>query len=147
MYQFSLEPVLQHRLTIEENLQRELADIQQHQLRMRRQEDELEQQRQKLYAEIRQRHKFGITISEGLTFADFSTALNLEIELLKVELQQLERKVEKKRQELLEAVKNRKILDKLKERQTIAYQGRLQKKEQDFLDEMGMNAFYRENRR
>ena len=143
MYQFSLEPVLQHRITIEERVQKELADIQQQELKIRRREEHLEQRRQRLFDDIRRRQETGLTISEGLTYADFSAALHLEIELLKVQLRQLEKKVHDKRQELLEAVKNRKILDKLKERQQRNYQAMLQKKEQNFLDEMATTTFHR----
>ncbi len=143
MYQFSLEPVLQHRITVEEKLQKELADIQYQQMQMREQEQCMEERRQRLFEDMRRKQMEGLTVSESLTYSDFCSVMNVEIELLKIQLRQLDKKVHDKRKELLEAVKNRKILDKLKERQTLVYQTMLQKQEQDFIDEMATNAFYR----
>jgi flagellar FliJ protein len=145
MFKPSLEPVLKHRKRIEENLQKELAGL----------EKSLAVEKQKLLgyrssirelsAELKQRQKKGLPISDISLYLGFLRQLSMNITAQEKNVSEVGTRVELKRHDLIEATKRKKTLEKLKEKQMRAHKEALQKKDQAFLDEMGIHHFNKKN--
>lgn len=145
MFKSTLEPVLKHRKRIEETLQKELAVL----------EKSLAAEKQKLLgyrssirelsAELKQRQRKGSSISDISLYLGFIEQLSRNITAQEKNVSEVETQVELKRQDLIEATKRKKTLEKLKEKQMRAHKEALQKKDQAFLDEMGIHQFNKKN--
>ncbi|MBL0732503.1 MAG: flagellar export protein FliJ [Desulfosarcina sp.] len=143
MYQFSLEALLSHRKSIEESLQKELADLQRLlQEEMNRKMD-FEKEREKVMTELERKRSTGITAGDHLIYHDFVQRLASNIDQQDQRLFEVGKKIENKRIVLLEAVKNRKALEKLKEKGLEAYARKIAQKEQFFINEVAVNNFAR----
>ena len=139
-YTFKLEALRQFREFEEERVQREFSQAQRI----------LEAAASKLAEQIAVRdktetefaaHQESGTASQCAMYRGFLQRLAEEIELLNQRLRVAERDCEKKRQALLAAVKNRKTLDRLKEKDEQAYRHKQDQEEGKFIDEMAINRF------
>ena len=139
-YTFKLEALRQFREFEEERVQREFSLAQRI----------LEAAASKLAEQIAVRdktetefaaHQESGTASQCAMYRGFLQRLAEEIELLNQRLRVAERDCEKKRQALLAAVKNRKTLDRLKEKDEQAYRHKQDQEEGKFIDEMAINRF------
>ncbi|MEE4354467.1 MAG: flagellar export protein FliJ [Desulfatiglans sp.] len=143
-YRFSLQSVLNHRKFVEEILQKELSLL----LRLLADEEgklqSLENMRITLSGELRDKKKANANVSTIMLYTGFFQRLLGDIQKQKEEVAKAGEEVERKRLEVVEAMKNRKSLEKLKEKRKRAYVGTLEKKEQDFLNEISINRFNRE---
>ena len=91
-----------------------------------------------LYAGLAADQEHGTTVDRLILF-DHRIALVKEQEhLRKKELQKQQNQVEKRRQILVKASKNRKVMEKLREQQTAAYKQYLEKQESNMLDEIAV---------
>lgn len=127
-YRTSLEEQAQHALAVSLQKQRELLS------RIDEQQKELQQQDQQL--KLRQQEGLGIAeidLYEGRI--DHCRRCCAE---LKTELQQLEQQIVEQRDALLQAARDRQILDKLKERQDAEYHNEQNRKERMQLDEISL---------
>jgi flagellar FliJ protein len=143
MYKFPLEPVLSHRSFIEENLQKELAMLNK---LLSLEKNKLRSYRKAKYeflSELQKKEKEGITISEIVLYFSFVERLSNDIVKQRDRIFEAEKKVDQKRNELIEAMKNRKILEKLKEKKGEAYRQEVMKKEMRFLNEVAVDRFNR----
>ena len=143
MYRFRLEALLKHRKHQEEILQRELALARRQMLAEQKilhvQKASLRQHQR----ELQLRQQQGRRVSEILLVIDYLGKLAEDLEKQRKRVAAAEQGFQKIRQELIEAVKKRKILQKLKERQSERHQQRLRKKEQDAMDEVAATRFQR----
>lgn len=135
MFVFRLEPVLNHRKHQEERIQKEITELQ---LRI----DENKKERQLLIdkmvrceEEIRRLQQEGVTISEQLTYCHYIDTLKCSCRRIELEVARLCEQQEEKRLELMEAVKRRKMIEKLKEKKNLCYLEELLHTEQKLLDE------------
>ena len=143
MYTFSLEPLLNHRTFVEERIQKELATIQK--LVLDEQEELLSyhEARNDLIATLEEKQKGETTVSEVMLYVSFIDQISADLERKRREVAETERKLHEKRNELVVAMKKRKVLDTLKERGLMAYKHELNRSEQEFLNEVAVNQFYR----
>ncbi len=143
MYKFALEPLLNHRNFVEERLQKELATIQK--LFIEEQEELLSyhEARNKLIAALEEKQRGDTTVSEVMLYVSFIDQVSADLESKKKEVVETERKLHEKRNELVVAMKKRKVLDTLKERGLIAYKHELDRSEQEFMNEVAVNQFVR----
>ena len=142
-YRFNLEPVLNHRRLIEETLQKDLAILK---ISLIDENEKLltyEESRVKLLGELQQIQKEGTTTSDILLYLPFIEQVSKDIERQKKKVLELEKKVEQNLKELLEATKNKKALQKLKEKAFKTYNQKLIKNEQEFLNEVAVSQFNR----
>jgi len=142
MYQFNLEPLLNHRRYQEEVLQKELADLK---IRLAAEKEKLGILRQKKREYIRQLQKKqseGCAASEIKLYVDFVDRLSKETEAQKQNVLKAERQFNRKRQDLIAAMKKRKTMDRLKERGLQAYEQEQLKKERNFMDEVAGRQFH-----
>ena len=139
-YTFKLEALRRFREFEEERMQKEFSEAQ-------RKRDEaaqrvadqvaLRQRTEQAFAEKQD----GNAASLAAMYRSFLQRLSEEIDVLQQKLMVAEKACEKKRQELLEAMKNRKALDRLKEKGEQNYQEDQNRDEGKFIDEIAINRF------
>ncbi len=135
-FKFNLEPVLRYRKHIEMQKKQELS------LAMKKLSD-CEQETLKFQDKyLKLNDDFGKNISEGIDgnyhsfFNDYLLSLSFDIELLKAECVKLEKDVFNKKQIVLSKQKERKVVDKFKERKKKIFYNNMIKLEQKEADEM-----------
>jgi flagellar FliJ protein len=141
MFKSPLEPVLKHRKFIEENLQKELAAIEKSLVIETQKLQEYRSSICQLSADLKQRQKEGSPVSEIFLFLGFIEQQSKDIRNQEKHVSEIRKRMELKRRDLVEATKKRRTLEKLKEKQLRSHKQVLQKKEQVFLDEMGISQF------
>jgi len=141
MFTFRLEPVLKHRKHQEEMLQKELSLLQRKTEQERSALKRCFEKLGRLMNEVQCLQQEGVTISEQILYCDCIEHQKLKIDLLKKEIVKMETQIDIKRKELMEAVKNHKILEKLKEKKNFVYIEDMLKTEQKLLDEAAVCRF------
>lgn len=132
---------MKHRKHQEELIQKAIAQLQ---LQIEERKAELcrlENAMQHCACEMQRLQQQGVTISEQLTYSQYIENLKLKMKLVAMETARLEREREKKHLELTEAVKRRKMIEKLKEKRNLCYVDELLKTEQKLLDEAAVCRF------
>lgn len=143
-FKFKLETVLKVKLRVEELRQKELrvAEIQRDQARRQLLQRQAEvTQALDNFREDLMRH---IDVREAVNYDRFLRWLNKQVELAAAHLEQCERQVAEARDKLIEAAKERQILDKLKEKAYEEYKLEELRLENKFLDELGTGGFIRQ---
>ena len=143
MAKFKLESLLQHRKHIEEIFQRELADTLQALAAEKSALNRLMANRDRIQNDLNEKLDNHIDAAEMLHFHKYLDELATEIKSQKTRIAEAEQKLEMKRTELTEAMKSRKIMDKLKDKQIAAEVDQLQKHEQNFLNEIAIGRHLR----
>jgi flagellar FliJ protein len=141
MYRFNLEPLLNHRRYLEEVLQKELADLK---IRLETEKNKLwalRQKRRKTVLQLQENQTDGRPASEIKLYIDFVEQLLKEMKAQRQKILEAERLFNLKRQELVAAMKDRKILDRLKEKGLQAYEQEQLKKERNLMDEVAGRQF------
>ncbi|MBN1277434.1 MAG: flagellar export protein FliJ [Deltaproteobacteria bacterium] len=143
MYTFSLESVLNHKAFIEEQLQKELAVFKAILEDEKNHLGKLINTKKRLTAELQEKQKDGTSISEIILYIKFIDQLINDADKQKKKILDAEKRLEKKRDELIEAMKNKKTLEKLKEKKMNEYWEDLSSNERDFMNEVAINGFNR----
>lgn len=141
MYEFNLEPLLNHRRYQVEVLQKELADLK---IRLDAEKDKLwllRQKKRKTVLLLQEKQTDGRPASEIKLYIDFVEQLSKKMEAQKQNVKEAERNYSLKRQDLVAAMKKRKILDRLKEKGLQAYEQEQLKKERNLMDEVAARQF------
>jgi flagellar FliJ protein len=141
MYQFNLEALLNHRRYLVEVLQKELADLK---IRLDAEKDKLwvlRQKKRKTVMQLQEKQTDGRPASEIKLYIDFVEQLSIKMEAQRQKVLNAERNFSLKRQDLVAAMKNRKILDRLKEKGLQAYELKQLKKERSLMDEVAGHQF------
>ena len=141
MYTFKLEPLLNHRRYREEVLQKELADLKKHLAEEKEKLRGLRTRKRKFLLQLQNKQKAGRSASEIKLYLNFIEHLSKKVAIQNQRVQSAEQGFNLKRKDLIQAMKKRKILDKLKEKGQQAYQQEWLKKERDFMDEVAGNQF------
>ena len=141
MYRFNLESLLNYRRYQEEILQKELADFKNLLVKLEQQLRQLVQARRKASLELHQRQKKGGTVCGLMMYFRYLDRLAADIEKQKRLVGQVRKQFEQKRRELLDIVKKRKTLEKLKEKGLKVFQQQQLKKERDLLDGVAATRF------
>ena len=143
MYKFELENVLEIRKQIEDALKNELACIE------RDIQDEihvltgLAEKKEKMAGNIENKLAKGASSAEYLMYSGFINKISMDMENQKQKIMETEKKKQQQRDSLLTAMKNRKALEKIKEKRTVAYNSRQQKMEMNLLDEFSTGLHFR----
>ncbi|MDL1962731.1 MAG: flagellar export protein FliJ [Deltaproteobacteria bacterium] len=143
MYQFTLQALLNHRKSIEETLQKELSVVKRLLADEKKKLTDYERARNKFLVELQQKQRESITVSENLLYCNFFVRLDSKLDRQRDIVPDIEKNFDRKRDDLIKAMKERKILEKLKEKRLKAYDNKLMKNEQDFLNEAAINMFNR----
>ena len=142
-FNFRLETVLQHRRRIEEDCQRKLAAAFADLAEEKRGLARIEATRDRYREELQQKLKNNMTASEMLLFQRYFDQLAFDIADQKTKVAAAAQLFEKSRTELVAALKKRKVLDKLREKQIAVAAKKELKQEQDFMNEVAVTRHAR----
>jgi flagellar FliJ protein len=141
MYRFNLESLLNYRRYQEELLQKELADSSYLLARHEQKLHQLKQDWRRCSLDLHQRQQKGGTVSGLIMYFRYLDRLARDIDDQKKQVVKAKKQFDRKRHELLEIVKKRKTLEKLRERGFLKYTRGLLKKEQHLMDEAAANRY------
>jgi len=143
MYRFKLEALLTHRRHQEEACQKALAQVQRQltaeQLKLRRKKEEKRENLRRLQR-IQQKNT---NVSAIILHVNYISQLTKNIDDQNLCVREVTKKVNQKRNELIAAMKRRKTLEKLKERQWQAYEKKMLLNERKFMDEIASIRYAR----
>jgi len=141
MYKFSLEPVLKYRKLLEEDFQKDFAVLKRQLFDEKEKLSNFEQTRDRFSKELQQKQVKNINVSDILLYSDYLQEVSKEIEKQSEKILEAEKRVDQKREELVGAMKNRKIIDRLREKGLKAHVQELSKMEQHLMNEAAINVF------
>ena len=136
MHRFKLEALLNHRCHQEELCQKELAQTERlladekGKLRCRKREHRENIQ------QLQAKQKASINVSDIILAVNFIQQLSKDIEDQTKCVREATKTVSQKRNELIIIVKKRKTLEKLKEKEWVAYQKKMMQNERKLMDEV-----------
>ncbi len=143
MYQFKLQAMLNHRRHQEEVCQKALAEAQRElsvaQKKLKGLKKQKRENIQLLHVRQQERHN----AADVLIFTNYIDQLSRDIETQKQQLQHVAHKVARNRERLIEAMKKRKTLEKLKEKGWLVYQRKMMQAERKFNDEVAATRHVR----
>lgn len=145
MYTFNLQTVLDHRQFVEDSLKKELAEIKQQVSIARRQLDSLKRKEMDTAAALKREQERGLSSDQVIGYHHYLRRLVDRIIRQNGVVAEYRTLESAKHDELVEAVKKRQILEKLKEQGFERYNRALLKKEMGFIDEIAVNRFVRKS--
>ena len=140
-YQFKLEALRRYRLFQEEALNKELADAQRLRDLALQDLDGIQAMRDKTEADLQQEQVRAGFATQVIVYHRFLRKLAEDLIRQQHKVQAAQNLCDQRREDLLEAMKKRKALDKLKENGLRAYLSDLDKEEAKFINEMAINRF------
>jgi flagellar FliJ protein len=147
MYKFSLQSLLNHRKHIEENLDKELGRIKRVVNNEKRRLENVRKEKIKCREDLQKKQGDGKKVNEIILYFNYLDKLSKDIDKQKRCLKDVEKKYDIKRGELIEAMKKRKTLERLKEKEMKAFNYSEMKVEQDIMNEVAANRFIRKTSR
>jgi flagellar FliJ protein len=136
MFRFRFETVLNQRRLAEEILQKDLAEAQRELSAERAALRGKRNARRLCLLDLQRRRSKGFRAPEILIYAPYLERMDDEIEFQLKRVAAAERKVNQTRLAVIEAMKNRKILDKLKEKARDRHRQTLDERERKFVDDV-----------
>lgn len=140
-YQFKLESLLKIRHFEEERLQKEFADAKLSVDVALNKLTELFDLQKKSEVDFHQMQMVSTTGPESIMFRTFLNGISTHIEHQKGLIDQAETVCNQKREALMEAIKKRKVIEKLKEKGNDAHLEKMKQEETKFIDEMAISRF------
>jgi flagellar protein FliJ len=135
---FELEQVLKYRLEVERMRKNEFVAAKQE---LEQAGDELRQEEEEVEKAARQyseQHADLNNIEDIRRYSDFFARKREDIKKKQEQLEQLERIMDERREVLLDATKEKKVLETLKERKKLENRREMDQKEQAFMDEIAI---------
>ena len=142
MFKFHLEAVLDYRRLKEEDLKKKMGELNQLLNKERQTHFSYLRMEENYREEFSQRQIRGIAAFAAKWYFSYLDMLVTRIEVQESVLKSIEERIEEKRRELVKASKEKKILEKLKERQFMRFNQELNKKEQMHFDESATYRHY-----
>lgn len=143
MFKFKLQAVLDHRQLIEDNIQKELAEIKQQLIGSQKKLETLINKETDTMHILKREQTKGLSSHDVIAYQDFLKDLSKRITLQRKAIDEICEQEEETKKALREAVKQKQILEKLKEQGMDRYHRNMLKKEQEFIDEIAVNKFVR----
>lgn len=141
MFHFRFETLLNARRHAEECLQKELSEAQRTLADEQSVLKEKKKTRRQCLQEQRRKQRQGFRGPDMLLFQGYLQRLERDIDAQQRRVASAERKTGQKRQALIEAVKKRKILERLKEKDQESHRRALAEAERKFIDEVAARNF------
>ncbi len=135
---FKLQAVLKYRKTLEEQAQQRLAELLSGEAGLKLKQEEARRQLDELCEQLQQRHQMGLSILELRLYEDQIGHHRQQQEIIQHQLAELVGLLKERRQELLIAARERKVIEMLKEKQLAEYLRKLDHKERIMLDEISL---------
>lgn len=143
MYKFPLGAVLKHRKFLEDNLQKELGVLKRLLVDDKKKLSDIKNAKRKYSDELQFKQQESMTVSDSLLYIRFIDSLSRQLDMQNDRVFKSEKNVDEKRNELLTALKKKKVLERLKEKGIETYKQDELKKERIFLNEMASVRFKR----
>ncbi len=143
MHRFNMQTVLDHRQFVEDLLKKDLAEIRQQAMAAHQQMNLLERKEMDTHTALKQEQAKGVSSDQVVAYHAYLKQLSERIARQVTLLSEIRERESKKQDALLEAMKKRQILEKLKDQSLERYNLMLLKKEMNFIDEMAINQFAR----
>lgn len=143
MYTFKMQTVLDHRQFIEDNLKKEHAEIRQLLTAAQQQMESLKRKEKDTAAALKREQEEGVSSGQVVGYHAYLKRLSDRIASQMTVVNEIKDQELKKQLELLEAMKKRQILEKLKDQDLDRYHRIMLKKEMNFIDEIAVNQFVR----
>ncbi len=135
-FRFKLQPVLHQRRGKEDTLKKELADIKRLFEIEKSVLEELKHKLLDIHTKLREKQKSLLDPSEAMAYSNYIDKVEQEIELQIVKLTDIANKVKRAQERLIEASKDKKILEKLYDKQYEEFKRELEQVEQNLIDEI-----------
>jgi flagellar FliJ protein len=139
MYKFRLDSILNHRRYQEQALQKELAALKKNLTQEQNKQQAIKDKRHMYSLELQQQQSKDGTVSEIGLYLKYIDRLSQDLDAQRQRVSTAAKQLDQKRQSLLDMMKKRKTLDKLKEKGLRNYQQKMLKKERAFMDEVAAN--------
>jgi flagellar FliJ protein len=144
-FKFPLEAVLKHRTHAEQERMRELAVCQGEMTRLQNELKALNDSMQASAADMKSNHLVGtIDVAYLAAHRRFTVAMQRKGQVLVQDMARQQRKVDDAQRLLAEAAKERKVIEKLRERQFDRWKQEVERKELAEMDEVGAQFGYRQ---
>lgn len=143
MFKFKLQSILEYRVNIEEKILNEFSDLKRDLEEKRAVLKALVTERESLMNDLRNMQSVTMRVDDIAALVAYVENIRMKEKEQKNILHQAKEKVEKKRQELMEAVRNRKVMENLRDKHAAEYQKNFNELEQKNSDEMSMLKFGR----
>ena len=135
-FRFKLQKVLEARQSLEDSARREFGAAMRELHRQERIRDELLAEQELLLGEMGSRRGKKSTVEEFVQDIQYEWILKHRIKSQKIKVKAAQEELEEKRKMLTEAMKQRKIMEKLKERHWEVFRKKNNKDEMKFADEI-----------
>jgi len=144
-FKFQLEGVLEHRKNIEEQKQRALAAVLVEMQRLKSDLAELDQVARGAVADLRENRLTGrLDMSFLAAHRRFTGSVQRRALAIAQKMALVQRQIDEARSALAEAAKQRKIIEKLRERQLERWRSQQNRQEMEELDDIGMQLAFRQ---
>jgi flagellar protein FliJ len=143
MYTFNMQTVLDHRQFVEDQLKKELAAMRQEAMAAKQALKSLERKAVDTRAALKLEQDAGASSDQVVAYHAYLKRLSDGMVKQATVVSEIRDRESKKQGELVNVMKKRQILEKLKDQGLDRYNQRLLKKEMDFIDEMAVNQFVR----
>lgn len=143
MKPFTMHAVLKYRQQLEDVARQKLYQALEAAARLQEALRQVNEELAELYSSLQQDKEQGTTVDRLILFDHRIEVVKEQIVLRRNELKKQQVQVANKRQLLVKASKDRKIMEKLREQQNAAYAHYLEKKETIMLDEIAVLSYAR----
>jgi flagellar FliJ protein len=144
-FKFQLEGVLEHRKNFEAEKQRALAAVLAQMQALKTELSDLDQLARSAVSDLRENRLTGnLDLSFLAAHRRFSGSVQRKALALAQKMALVQREIDKARSELAEAAKQRKIIEKLRERQLERWKNQQNRQEAEELDDIGMQLAFRQ---
>jgi flagellar FliJ protein len=143
MFIFKMQSVLEYRINMEEKVHNEFSEKKRELDTQRLRMKSLIEERINLIAELRTMQDKPLPADDFAAYISYVEQVRENEKKQKIVIHQAKEQVESKRKELIEAVKQRKIMEKLKQQHAEEYNHNLRDLEQKASDEMSVLKFGR----
>ena len=143
MYQFKLQALLNHRRHQEEVCQKELAEAQRDLSAAQKKLKGLKKEKREHICQLNVQQKKRHSAANVLMFTNYIEQLSRYIEAHQQLVKQAAQTVTRRRDRLITVMKKRKTLERLKEKEWLAYQQKMMQVERKFNDEVAANRHVR----
>lgn len=137
---FRLQQVLNYRREVEKARKQELAVVRSEFENATRRLRSEEEKAERLACELKEKETAGILALEFQLYAEFSRKQSSEIRTQREVVSTLNEEVEEKREILLSAAKDKKVLESFKDKTNAAHRLDVAAKERNFLDEIAIQG-------
>lgn len=143
MFKFRLETVLNARKAFEDKLLREFSEKKRELKKEKQVLETLKEERQQSIDHLKRMPDQTVTVAEIAMYTSYIEFLQGRVDYQHMVVSKGQDALEAKRQEVLEAVMKRKVMENLKERAHREYQANIELQERKALDEISLQGFSR----